>query len=313
MPRIEFVAEPREAGLRLDVCLAARAALSRSRIAALIADGRAFVSGKPAAKAGLLLSCGAPVALDVPEPAPSALVPEDIPLDVLYEDADLLAVNKPAGLVVHPSAGHDTGTLVHALLHRCRDLSGIGGELRPGIVHRLDKDTSGVLVIAKDDRTHRALGDQLKNRTVLREYQAVVVGIPKEAGGLISAPVGRDPKDRKRMAVAPGGREAITEWETLEVFPALQLALVRCRLHTGRTHQIRVHMAHIHHPVLMDPVYLPRAARPPRAAALPIARQALHACLVGFDHPRTGRPLRIEAPFPADMLALVSVLRGERG
>ncbi len=239
----------------------------------------------------------------VPAPALSGLHPEAIPLDVVYEDADLLVVNKPAGMTVHPSPGHSSGTLVNAVLARVPDLPGIGGTLRPGIVHRLDKGTSGLLVVAKSDEAQRSLASQLKAHTVVRTYLAIVRGRVRRDAGMISAPVGRHPVHRKRIAVTPRGREAVTHYTALERFPAA--TLVACRLETGRTHQIRVHMTHIGHPVLGDPVY-------GRTRVPEMQRQALHAARLEFTHPRTGRRLTCTAPIPEDFTRLLARLRQER-
>ena len=257
----------------------------------------------------------------MPEPRPAALEPEAIPLSILYEDADLLAIDKPAGLVVHPAPGHDSGTLVNALLHHVRDLKGVGGELRPGIVHRLDRDTSGVLLVAKSDLAHAALSRQMKKRSMRKEYLALVAGVPRVRKGEVALAVGRDPRDRKRMKAFPtaeeppaGAREARTLYEIERDWFPLGLTLLRCRLVTGRTHQIRVHLAAAGLPVVGDPVYgRPRfdRVRDPelkrRLAEFP--RQALHAERVGFRHPSTGEPLEIVAPLPQDLAELIGEIQ----
>ena len=242
--------------------------------------------------------------LAVPPAAPSELRPEAIPLEIVLEDADLLVVNKPAGLTVHPAPGHPSGTLVNALLSAVPDLAGIGGTVRPGIVHRLDKDTSGLLVVAKSDEAHRALAAQFKAHTAQRTYLAVVRGRMPRDEGTITAALGRHPAHRKRFAVVPRGRAAVTHYAVLERFRAA--TLVACRLETGRTHQIRVHLAHSGHPLVGDPVY-------GRARAPEIARQALHAARLEFMHPRTGRRVTCTAPLPEDMARLLARLRGEAG
>jgi 23S rRNA pseudouridine1911/1915/1917 synthase len=312
-----FVVEPEAAGVRLDRFLQAHAPdLSRTRLQALIVAGRVAVAGGQA-KASHRLRPGAEVTVDVPPPEPLTLVPEPIPLAVVYEDADLLVVNKPVGLVVHPGAGHRTGTLVHALLAHCGgELSGIGGIRRPGIVHRLDRGTSGLLVVAKTDRAHVALARQLKARTVERRYLALVQGRLPHAAGVVETAIGRDPRDRLRMAVRPAGagRPALTRYRVLERFarPA-PLALLEVTLGTGRTHQIRVHLAHLGAPVVGDRTYRRRGATVPdpdfaaRVAAL--GGQALHAAVLGFTHPTTGARHRFEAPPPPAFTALLTWLR----
>ncbi len=251
--------------------------------------------------------------MHVPPPEPAEPLPEDIPLDVVFEDAHLLVVNKPAGLVVHPGAGANRGTLVNALLGRVRDLSGVGGVLRPGIVHRLDRGTSGLLVVAKDDETHRALVRQFAGRTVEKEYLALVLGRPARPSGSIEAPIGRDPIHRQKMSVrATRGRPARSEYRVRESFDGATLLLVR--IHTGRTHQIRVHLASIGHPVAGDATY--GGTRPPssrraaaREALSSLARPALHAARLAFVHPATGDRLSFEAPLPADLREVVERLR----
>jgi len=293
------------AGQRLDVVLARlEPTLSRAQVQRLIEQGEITVAGsvaKPAHK----LRAGERIEGRVPEPVPARLEPQAIPLAILHEDADLIVIDKPAGMVVHPAAGHAQGTLVNALLHHCRDLSGVGGELRPGIVHRLDKDTSGLLVAAKHDRAHRALAAQWKQHSIDREYLACVRGSPRAESGTVDAPIGRHPTDRKRMSTrARVGRSAVTHWRVEERLR--EATLLRVRLETGRTHQIRVHLSSIALPLLGDPVYGGgRALRP----ALAIARQALHATVLGFTHPTTGERVRFESPLPRDLLELLESLR----
>lgn len=298
----EFIPETADQNQRLDVFLAKAAPdLSRSRVQTLVADGLVTVSGR-AEKASYKVQPGDRILLTVPAPVPATVAPEAIPLDVLYEDESVVVVNKPRGMVVHPAAGNWQGTLVNALLGRCGDLSGIGGEVRPGIVHRLDKDTSGVMVVAKSDAAHASLAKQIKDRTAGRKYLALVHGNVQAETGLVDAPIGRHRLDRKKMAVDPDhGREARTRFRVVERFG--DYTLVECRLETGRTHQIRVHMAHIGHPVVGDPKYGPR--RSPFA----IAGQALHSAELVFRHPVSGAALTFTAPLPDDMAAILRALR----
>lgn len=311
------------AGSRLDLFLAATCSdLSRSRIQKLIAEGAVRLDGA-AAKRAHVVRAGEEVEVEVPEPRPSAVSGEDIPLTVLYEDEHLLVVDKPPGMVVHPSPGHGSGTLVNALLHHVRDLSGVGGALRPGIVHRLDRHTSGVLLIAKTDLAHASLSRQMKKRSMRKEYLALSAGIPRVRKGEIALPVGRDPRDRKRMRAfrrtdAPpvGAREAATLYEIEREWPALGLTLLRCRLVTGRTHQIRVHLAAAGLPVVGDPAYgRPRYDRLKdpalKKALLEFPRQALHAERIGFRHPASHQPVEIVAPVPADLAGLLASIESE--
>jgi 23S rRNA pseudouridine1911/1915/1917 synthase len=302
------------AGERLDRWLAARLPdQSRARLKALIDSGQALLDGK-AVKASHRLRPGERIALAIPEPAPALPQPEDIPLRVVYEDAQLVVVDKPAGLVVHPGAGRASGTLVNALLHRVRGLSGVGGVLRPGIVHRLDRGTSGLMVVAKDDETHRALARQFARREVEKEYLALVLGVPAPRQGELTAPIGRDPLHRKRMSVrAPRGRPARTGYRVVETFDGA--ALLRVRLHTGRTHQIRVHLASLGHPVAGDAVYgAGRRPSPRRAASREalgsLERPALHAARLGFEHPARRERLAFESPLPEDLADVLRRLRG---
>ncbi|MDW7710314.1 MAG: RluA family pseudouridine synthase [Deferrisomatales bacterium] len=312
-PRVhELVAEP--AAGRLDRYLAGSGLpLTRSRIQKLMDEGRVTVNGLPA-RANLRLKGGERLRVEIPAPAEAAARPEALPLDVLYEDPRLVVVAKPAGLVVHPAPGHPSGTLVNALLHRCEDLSGIGGVLRPGIVHRLDKDTSGLLVVAKDDDAHRNLQAQFQGRTVLKVYLAVVLG-HLEGEGAVTRPVGRHPTDRKKMAVdAPRARPAVTRWRALQHLSGA--TLVEARIETGRTHQIRVHLASLGHPVVGDPVY--GGARRARGMADAAVRrrlaletgQALHAWKLAFRHPGTAEPMTFEAPVPDGLARLIRDLGG---
>jgi 23S rRNA pseudouridine1911/1915/1917 synthase len=315
-----FVVDPAAAGTRLDRFLQTQAPdLSRTRLQALIAAGQVRVTGG-AAKASHRLRTGARVTVEVPPPEPVALQPEPIPLTVVYEDADLLVVNKPTGLVVHPGAGHRTGTLVHALLAHCGpSLSGIGGARRPGIVHRLDRGTSGLLVVAKSDQAHLSLARQLKARTVERRYVTLLNGRLPHAAGVVETAIGRDPRDRLRMAVRPAGagRPAVTRYRVLQRFVRpVPLTLVEATLGTGRTHQIRVHLAHLGTPVVGDGTY--RRGAPPldpefAGYVAALGGQALHAATLGFIHPRTGAPHRLEAPLPPAFAALLAWLRELQG
>lgn len=310
-----FAAGPEAAGQRLDAYLAGRddLGLSRSQVQRLIEEGRVAVGSAAAAaapRASYRLQEGDEIHVHVPEPEPLAVVPEEIPLAVIYEDRDILVVNKPRGMVVHPAPGNYSGTLVNALLHHCRDLSGINGVLRPGIVHRLDKETTGLLVVAKNDQAHQSLAHQIKERTVRREYVAVAHGHFASPSGTVDAPIGRHPVDRQRMAVEPRhGKHAVTHfWVRAAYRDPSQgpFSLVACRLETGRTHQIRVHLAYIGHPVACDPVYGPK--RP----AFPVQGQLLHARVLGFIHPRTGEGMEFEVPPPADMQAVIDRLEEHR-
>jgi len=311
-------------GERLDLFLVSACSdLSRSRIQKLIEEGAARVGGAPA-KRSQLVRAGDEVEIDVPEPRAVAIAAEEIPLAVLYEDGHLLAIDKPAGLVVHPSPGHGSGTIVNALLHHVRDLSGVGGELRPGIVHRLDRYTSGVLLVAKTDLAHASLSRQMKKRTMRKEYLALVAGIPRVRKGEVLLPIGRDPRDRKRMKAfgrietpPPGSREARTLYEIEREWPPLGLALLRCRLITGRTHQIRVHLAAAGLPVVGDPVYgRPRYDRIKDAdlkkTLTGFPRQALHAERIAFRHPATNEPKEIAAPLPEDLTTLLAGIETAR-
>jgi 23S rRNA pseudouridine1911/1915/1917 synthase len=300
-------------GLRLDRALSElMPEHSRSFLARLIEEGRVTVDGRSAAKPSLRVAAGQEVEVDVPPPEPATVEAQDVPLTILFEDADLVVIDKPAGLVVHPAAGHRDQTLVNALLFHVRDLSGIGGELRPGIVHRLDKDTSGVMIIAKNDETHRRLSEAWGTDAVRKEYLAIVYGTPQPAKGVIDAPIGRDPRERKRMAVVAGGRRAVTEYEVVE--PLRHVALVRCRIRTGRTHQVRVHLKHIGHPIVGDPLYSGPQWRgiPDKRLQKAIGsfeRQALHAARITIPHPRTGEAVTFAADMPADMTELTAAVR----
>lgn len=298
-------AGPQDEGARLDVFLAARfAQFTRSRIKGLIDEGNVRVNGRPA-KAGSRLAAGDAVELLVPEPREIAALPEDIPLDIVYEDEALMVINKRRGLVVHPAAGNETGTLVNALLHHCDDLSGIAGEIKPGIVHRLDKDTTGLLVVAKTDAAHLSLSAQIAKKSAQRIYLALVEGNVAGEQGRVDAALGRSRVDRKKIAVTEGGRAAATQYRVLERFG--DCTLVECALETGRTHQIRVHMKHIGHPVLGDPVYGYRHQR------FSLEGQLLHAARLSFVHPSTGQSMTFEAPLPEDFQRVLMILRRRKG
>ena len=284
---------PENAGERLDAFLAEQLEdVTRSAAAKLCAGGSVTREGKPLAK-NYRLTGGETVTVELPEPEPINAVPQDIPLDIVYEDEDVIVINKPKGLVVHPAPGHPDGTLVNALLHHCGDsLSGIGGELRPGIVHRIDRDTSGLIIAAKNDFAHQRLSAQLQDHTLSRVYRCIVVGSLPQEEGTVDAPIGRHPVDRKKMAVVANGRPAITHWEVIARYGGY--THVRCRLETGRTHQIRVHMAHIGHPILGDTVY--GAKRPVPG----LQGQCLHAVGLRFIHPRTGEVVECSCPLPEE-------------
>ena len=310
-----------DAGNRLDRVLAASIpGLSRSRLKALILAGEVTLGGRTIRDPGHRVNAGDTIAVAIPAPEPAAPAGEDIPLNVVFEDEAIILIDKPRGLVVHPAAGAQSGTLVNALIAHCgTSLSGIGGVRRPGIVHRLDKDTTGLLVVAKTDQAHVALSRQFADhgRTgpLRRGYLAFVWGVPDRPKGSIEKPIGRHPHARDKMAVRADGREAITHWERLEVYQGADgtpvASLLACRLETGRTHQIRVHLAHLGHPLMGDPVYGPgfktKAARLPKAAAAALAglgRQALHAYLLVIEHPITGKALEFRSELPADLARL---------
>jgi 23S rRNA pseudouridine1911/1915/1917 synthase len=303
---LRFLASEDEAGERLDRALASWAGVPRAQARRWIDEERVQVDGREG-RASHRLRPGESIHAEPPEPVVCHLVPEDLPLQVLHEDADLIVVDKPAGLVVHPAPGHPRGTLVNALLHHCGDLAGIGGVLRPGIVHRLDRGTSGVLVVAKNDVAHGALAEQFRSHDVERIYQAWVRGLPGDDAGVVDRPIGRHPRDRKRMSVQTrSGREACTRWAVLRRFSQRGISWLEVRPQTGRTHQIRVHLASRGLPILGDPLY----GKSRRAQPLP--RPALHAAVLGFDHPRHGERLRFEAALPHDLREMHEALvRGE--
>ena len=298
-----FTADETRADYRLDVVVASYFSdVTRSRAQQLINEGNVSVNGKKQNK-NYKIKCGDKVSVNTPEPKRVETEPEDIPLDIRYEDDDLLVVNKPKGMVVHPSAGHESGTLVNALLHHCGDsLSGINGELRPGIVHRIDKDTSGLLIVAKNDFAHQSLARQIKAHSFTREYEAVVYGNLKNDEGEVNAPIGRHPTHRKKQAVTDKhSRHALTHYEVIERFEGF--THVKLRLETGRTHQIRVHMAYIGHPVAGDTVY------GPKKAITSLQGQCLHARLIGFDHPRSGRYIEVNSELPPYFTAFLKKLK----
>ncbi len=297
-------------GDRLDQALAsAYPDLSRSRIQSLIEQGRITVDQRPVAKASVRVRGGECIEVELPPPEPAKPVAEDLPLSVIYEDADLVVLDKAAGMVVHPAAGHARGTLVNALLHKIEDLAGIGGELRPGLVHRLDKDTSGVMVVAKNDATLHALQAAFKGRAVKKTYLALVHGVPTQQGRFETL-YGRHPIHRKRFSSKVKlGKPAITEYRVLETFDGA--ALVEVDLHTGRTHQVRVHFSDAGHPLLADELYggARKGKGEAKQAQEAVGRQALHAWKLAFEHPRTGKALAFEAPVPADFQRALDVLR----
>ena len=289
-----------DAGARADVFLAAQLGVSRSNMQKLLDEGR-VKRGEKVLKANYKVRAGEVITVDIPAPEPIEAVPEDIPLDIIYEDDDVVVLNKARGMVVHPAPGNYTGTLVNALLYHCKNLSGINSAIRPGIVHRLDKDTSGIMIVAKNDAAHIALSQQIQSKTAQRTYLAVVRGNIKTDSGTIETQIARDKNDRKKMAVVKeGGRDAVTDYEVLECFG--KYTLVRCKLRTGRTHQIRVHMEYLGYPLVGDPKYSPM--KTPFA----IKGQALHSHTLEFTHPRTGERLKFEAPLPEDMHKIITRL-----
>jgi 23S rRNA pseudouridine1911/1915/1917 synthase len=310
--KAEFIVAPGEQGLRLDIFLSQKdAGLSRSQARRLIDGGEALVDGRPA-RASHRLRPGERVSLHRPPPVPAGIVAEEIPLDIRYEDDAVLVVDKPAGMVVHPAAGNSRGTLVNALQFHCGRLSSVGGLMRPGIVHRLDKGTSGLMVIAKTDEAHRHLSEQFKKRRVSKHYTVLVHGDLREDEGVIDAPVGRHPVERKKMSTASRrGKAALTRWRVLERYG--DCTLLEAQIETGRTHQIRVHLGAMGHPVVGDAVYggSKRAADRTalRAALKRLARQALHAGRLSFLHPLTGRVMSFESPLPADMAEVIDFLK----
>jgi 23S rRNA pseudouridine1911/1915/1917 synthase len=292
-----------EAGQRVDHALAVLAGTSRSQARRWIESGRVEVEGR-VPRASQRMRVGTTLSADPVAPEVSALEPEAIPLDILHEDDDLIVIDKPAGLVVHPAPGHPGGTLVNALLHHCDALAGVGGVLRPGIVHRLDQGTSGVMVAAKNDLAHLSLARQFHDHEIDREYRALVRALPGADSGRVDQPIGRHPRDRKRMSVrSHRGREAHTAWRVIERYPKSRRCWLAIFPETGRTHQIRVHLSAVGLPIVGDPVY-----GKPKREPLGLGRPALHARLLGFDHPRSGERMRFEAPLPADLAELLDAL-----
>lgn len=293
-------AETEDAGTRADIFLAAKLGVSRSNMQKLLEDGR-VKRGEKIIKANYKVRASEMFVVDIPEPEPIEAVPENIPLDIIYEDDDVVVLNKARGMVVHPAPGNYTGTLVNALLYHCSNLSGINSAIRPGIVHRLDKDTSGIMIVAKNDAAHISLSQQIQSKTAVRTYLAVVRGNIKTDSGTIETQIARDKTDRKKMAVVKeGGRDAITDYEVLERFG--KYTLVRCKLRTGRTHQIRVHMEYLGYPLVGDPKYSPMKT------PFGIKGQALHSHTLEFTHPRTGERMKFEAPLPEDMHKIITRL-----
>ncbi len=302
MEPIRLRASEESKNQRLDAFLASSLdGLTRSQATRLIESGEVAVNGRAVSKS-YKLAGGEDIAVTLPEPEPVEAVPQDIPLDVVYEDADVIVVNKPSGMVVHPAPGHPDGTLVNALLYHCAGtLSGVGGALRPGIVHRIDRDTSGLIIAAKNDAAHQYLSAQLADHTLARTYECIVVGALREDRGTVNAPIARHPTDRKRMAVVAGGREAVTHWEVIARYPGY--THVRCRLETGRTHQIRVHMAYIGHPILGDTVYGAKKEVPG------LTGQCLHAVGLRFLHPRTHEVVELSCPLPEEFTRMLQKIR----
>jgi 23S rRNA pseudouridine1911/1915/1917 synthase len=301
---VEFKIEEEQDKERIDKVISTlNEEWSRSQVQLWIKDGLVTVNGKPI-KANYKCTAGDTVVVELPEPEPLDVEPEEMDLNIYYEDADVLVVNKPRGMVVHPAPGHMRGTLVNGLLAHCKDLSGINGVLRPGIVHRIDKDTSGLLMVAKNDFAHESLVNQLVNKTVTRKYKAIVHGVIPHDYGTIDAPIGRDKHDRQSMTVTEeNSKEAVTHFRVLERFD--KFTFIECQLETGRTHQIRVHMKYIGYPLAGDPKYGPKKT-------LPIDGQALHAGVLGFTHPRTGEYLEFEAPLPEEFARIIEMLRNNR-
>ena len=298
----EYLVPEEAAGTRIDKFLAdACPDLSRSFLQKLLKESSVTADGK-AVKSSFKVNGGETIAFEVPKPQEAAIEAENIPLDILYEDSDVILVNKPKGMVVHPAAGHYTGTLVNALMYHCRDqLSGINGVMRPGIVHRIDMDTTGVLIVCKNDFAHNSIAAQLKEHSITRKYRAIVYGVIKEDEGTVDAPIGRHPVDRKKMSInEKNGRHAVTHYRVLKRFS--KYTYIECQLETGRTHQIRVHMASIHHPLVGDTVY------GPEKSPFHLQGQTLHAGVLGFIHPRTGEYMEFTAPLPQYFTELLQKL-----
>ncbi|MDQ6596891.1 RluA family pseudouridine synthase [Bacillus salipaludis] len=303
MEKMEHTILEEQKGDRIDKVISALdEEWSRTQVQQWIKDGNALVNGQ-VVKTNYKCAVNDLIEITIPDPEPLDVIPEEMDLDIYYEDTDVLVVNKPRGMVVHPAPGHLTGTLVNGLMAHCKDLSGINGVLRPGIVHRIDKDTSGLLMVAKNDMAHESLVNQLVEKSVTRKYKAIVHGVIPHDFGTIDAPLGRDPKDRQSMTVVDDGKHAVTHFHVLERYN--HFTLVECQLETGRTHQIRVHMKYIGYPLAGDPKYGPKKT-------LEIDGQALHAGVLGFVHPRTQEYLEFEAPIPSDFERLLDQLRNNR-
>lgn len=302
MTQVSYTIEEQQQGERIDKAVSSiQNEWSRTQISNWITEGIVKVNGE-AVKAKYKVKAGDVVEIIVPEAEPLDVIAENLDLEIVYEDADVLVVNKPKGMVVHPAPGHMTGTLVNGLMYHCTDLSGINGIMRPGIVHRIDKDTSGLLMVAKNDKAHESLVEQLVNKTVTRKYTALVHGHIAHDKGTIDAPIGRDQKDRQKQAVVDKGKHAVTHFQVIERFG--DYTLVECRLETGRTHQIRVHMQYIGFPLVGDPKYGPRKT-------MDFGGQVLHAGVLGFTHPTTGEYMEFEAPLPVDYVQLLDELRNK--
>lgn len=302
MTQVSYTIEEQQQGERIDKAVSSiQNEWSRTQISNWITEGIVKVNGE-AVKAKYKVKAGDVVEIIVPEAEPLDVIAENLDLEIVYEDADVLVVNKPKGMVVHPAPGHLTGTLVNGLMYHCTDLSGINGIMRPGIVHRIDKDTSGLLMVAKNDKAHESLVEQLVNKTVTRKYTALVHGHIAHDKGTIDAPIGRDQKDRQKQAVVDKGKHAVTHFQVIERFG--DYTLVECRLETGRTHQIRVHMQYIGFPLVGDPKYGPRKT-------MDFGGQVLHAGVLGFTHPTTGEYMEFEAPLPVDYVQLLDQLRNK--
>ena len=299
---IEVVVAHDDAGKRIDAFLCAHTELSRSRVAALMQEGALLVTGKMMQKPSFKVDEGQKISLTIPQVKPVEIEAQDIPLDILYQDSDVAVINKPCGMVVHPAAGNEDGTLVNALLYHVHDLSGIGGEMRPGIVHRLDKDTSGLILIAKNDKAHASLSEQFKDRTMEKHYRALAYGSFGDDHGLIDAPIARHPVDRKKMAIVKDGKPSQTEWTVLERLKGAMYLDVH--LLTGRTHQIRVHMHSQGHPLLGDKIYAPNIKM-----KIHIPRLMLHAHTLEFTHPTTAERMKLQAPLPDVFLETLNKLR----
>ena len=300
--RIEIIVAIDEAGERVDAFLRRKTELSRSRVSELILSGALSINGKEQLKPSYKVESGQCISLAVPDTQAVDIVPQNIPIDILYQDRDIVVINKPCGMVVHPAAGNEDGTLVNALMYHIRDLSGIGGEMRPGIVHRLDKDTSGLILVAKNDKAHTVMSEQFKSRTMEKHYRAVAFGSFSQDTDLIDAPIARHPVDRKKMAVVPDGKPSQTEWRVIERLKGATYLDVH--LLTGRTHQIRVHMQSVGHPLLGDKIYAPHIK-----TSVHVPRLMLHAYSLAFTHPVTGEHMELTAPIPEQFSSVLNKLR----